>query len=139
MFTSFHSTHSHTTCYRALVRNLLIGGLLFYPMGFIHANDLSYDDGKRRDPFIPLLGSTRVPQYSAASTELSVGGIIYDPSGGSIAVLNGESYQEGDQVGNLTLISILKDRIVLKQEDKEKTLWIREEVADDIDQPEGSE
>ncbi len=96
------------------------------------AEDIAYDDGKRRDPFIPLLGNPGMLQYAAAPADANVGGIIYDPSGGSIVVLNGESYREGDQTGNLTVISILKDRVILKQDDKEKTLWIREEVADDM-------
>jgi hypothetical protein len=92
--------------------------------------ELNYDDGNRRDPFTPLSGLQGNVRRSP-DADLHIGGIIYDPMGGSIAVLNGESYREGDQIGNVTLISIFKDRVILQQEDAEKTLWIREEVVDD--------
>jgi hypothetical protein len=90
------------------------------------ATEVLYDPGKRRDPFVPLDGEENT-LTTAASSGVKLEGIIYDPGGHSMAILNGKSYQKGEAVGNATVVKILKDHVVISVEGEEKTLWIREE------------
>ena len=92
------------------------------------ADPVVYENGGRRDPFVPLIGpgGVKTPKLSG---DLQIEGIIYDPPAGSMALINGEFYKQGQRVGQAVVISILKDRIVLTMDDEEKTLWIREEIV----------
>lgn len=91
------------------------------------ADQVSYKSGERRDPFLPLIGPNGVLTRRQSSA-LSVEGIIFDPNG-SLVLVNGEFYKEGDVIGDATVVNIYKDRVVFKQEDEEKTLWIRDESS----------
>ena len=93
------------------------------------ADPVIYESGGRRDPFLPLIGpgGTGVKTEKPAE-ELEIQGIIYDESAESLALINGEFYKPGQRVGSATVISILRDRIILSQDDQEKTLWIRDEI-----------
>lgn len=95
-----------------------------------YAQEIRYDRGDRRDPMIPLIGPGGMVQ-KIPSGDFNVEGIIYDPPAGSLVLINGEFYKAGDTLHNATLISIFKDRIILRAEDEEKTLWIREEVLNE--------
>lgn len=104
---------------------------LFYVME-LSADEIRYDSGGRRDPFIPLVGPGGVVKYGFKSAgQFKVEGIIYDPVEGSYALINGEFLKEGDPVGNAQLISILKDRVVLSVNKDEQVLWLREEVVEE--------
>lgn len=87
-------------------------------------DEITYDSGKRRDPFIPIN-----PEAAdlVSSTGVKLEGIIYDPNGRSMVVISGKSYQAGDMVGEVKILAIYKDRIVISENDEEKTLWMREE------------
>ena len=91
------------------------------------AETLVYTDGGRRDPFIPLIGPGGV-QTSKSRGDMHLEGIIYDPPAGSLVLINGEFYKQGQRIGESTVMSILKDRVVLLQDDEQKTLWVREEI-----------
>lgn len=94
------------------------------------ADEIRYDSQNRRDPFIPLVGPGGALMLKFNPGDLNIEGIIYDPkAGGSLVLINGEFYKEGQSVGKATIVSIFKDRVVLRQDDEEKTLWIREEVV----------
>ncbi|MFA6599398.1 MAG: hypothetical protein WC352_04390 [Candidatus Omnitrophota bacterium] len=110
----------------------LIVLLLVIPWGIsaLHAGEIAYDSGGRRNPFVPLVGKDGMVQVKAHGDSLTVDGIVYDPAGDSIVLIKGESYREGDSFANMTITSIFRDRIVLHQSDQEKVLWIREEVVD---------
>ena len=96
------------------------------------AEEIRYDSGGRRDPFIPLVtpeGVVDAKKFSAK--DLRIEGIIYDPNGGSMVLINGEFYKQGENVNGANVITIFRDRVVLSQSDEEKTLWIREEIVDE--------
>lgn len=109
----------------------LIMILFFFPL-LTNADPILYESGDRRDPFIPLIGPGGLKAPKATS-DFQVEGIIFDPQQGSLVLINGEFYKQGQSVGEATVISVLKDRVVLSQDDTEKTLWIREEIL----QPKG--
>jgi type II secretory pathway component PulC len=98
--------------------------LILVPSSFA-ASEVSYDSGKRRDPFVPLTGED--VSVSASSSGVRLEGIIYDPSERSMAILNGRTYQTGEIVGDATVLKILKDHVVISVGGEEKTLWMRKE------------
>ena len=100
------------------------GVLLILTSNSFAASEVVYDPGNRRDPFVPLTGEENV---SAASSGVKLEGIIYDPGGQSIAILNGKTCHTGEVVGGANVVKILKDHVVISVGGEEKTLWIREE------------
>ncbi len=90
------------------------------------AEDVTYDSGKRRDPFVALKDDGSGD--SATSTSgFKLEGIIYDPGSKSMAILNGKTYQVGEAAGEATVKAILKDHVVISVAGEDKTLWIRSE------------
>lgn len=101
----------------------------FFSLAF--AEEIRYDSGARRDPMTPLVGPDGVVAIKFNPNDLNIEGIIFDSNrAGSLVLINGEFYKEGQSVNDATIISILKDRVILRQDDEEKSLWMREEVVD---------
>jgi len=90
------------------------------------ASEFPYDSGNRRDPFVPLSGEENTV-VTATSSGVKMEGIIYDPGGRSMVILNGKAYQKGEAVGDVMVVKILKDHVVISVDGEEKILWIREE------------
>ncbi len=106
---------------------VFLGVTSFFLPRLTAADPIVYDSAGRRDPLIPLIGPGNLKAPKSAG-DLLVEGIIYDPPAGSLALINGDFYKQGQSVGEASIISIFKDRVVLSQDNEEKTLWIREEV-----------
>lgn len=98
-----------------------------FPVAF--ASDVQYHSEGRRDPFVPLVGPNGMISRQIKTSDIQIEGIIFDPQGGSVAVINGEVYRPGESVKEARIVQIFKDRIILVQEDEEKTVWLREEIA----------
>jgi len=113
--------------YRLHLRGALGGLILLALGGSLWATEITYDSGKRRDPFIPVTGED--VSISAASSGIKLEGIIYDPGGRSMAILNGKTCQTGEILGTATIVKIQKDHVVISIEGEEKTLWIRDEAT----------
>ena len=107
---------------------LLVAGILTMASTPLRAEEIHYDSGNRRDPFVPLIGPGGLLSVQSAPVDFHVEGIIYDPPNGSLVLIDGEFYKEGDTVKNAAIVSIFEDRIILHQSDATKTLWLREEV-----------
>ena len=97
------------------------------------ADDIHYESAGRRDPFIPLVGEHGEVSKGFDSKGMNVEGIVFDPNHGSLALINGEFYKQGDKVQNALVTGIHKDRVTLSQNDEEKTIWIREDVDENGD------
>ncbi len=80
---------------------------------------------------IPLIGPGGEIKKGFNASGLNIEGIIFDPSSGSLVLINGEFYREGDTVSGANVITIFRDRVVLAQDDEEKIIWIREEIVTD--------
>jgi hypothetical protein len=94
--------------------------------------DVRYDKGDRRDPFIPLVGPEGIVDARKFDTsDINIEGIIHDPHGESLVLINGEFYKEGDNVKGANVISIFQDRVILGQSDEQKVIWIREEILNE--------
>lgn len=94
------------------------------------AEPIRYDSGGRKDPFVPLVSAEGVVNEKRFdASDIRVEGIVFDPNGGSMVLINNEFFKEGDHVNGANIITIFRDRVILSQSDEEKTLWIREEVV----------
>lgn len=77
-----------------------------------------YDDKGRRDPFVPLARDGRLVM-PAGGQQQGVGavpkleGILYDPGGHSLALLDGTEAKVGDTVSGYQVVEIRKDAVVL--------------------------
>jgi|GEM_PF-1198046 len=81
-----------------------------------------YNDHGKRDPFWRLVNAQgivvnaeRDPQSS--STTMVLEGIVYDDSGESVAMVNGNIVKVGDLVGMLVVKEITASSVVLQQGD----------------------
>lgn len=89
--------------------------------GFSFSEEIRYQSGDRRDPFIPV---SRVAVIGNAEVDLAVQGVVYDPSGRSFVVINGESYRQGDTVGDKTIVAIYQSKIIVSIKGVENEYWI---------------
>ncbi|UCH12107.1 MAG: hypothetical protein JSW18_04635 [Candidatus Omnitrophota bacterium] len=80
-------------------------------------DSFKYDTAGRRDPFVPLVtkgGKIAFGYGTIRSIEdIRLEGIVYDPSGDSIAVINGMVLKENDTIGNIKFIKIEFDKVSL--------------------------
>lgn len=70
-----------------------------------------YDAHGKRDPFIPLVTTTMKSASSGILSvenpeDLSVEGVVYDPSHGSIVIVNGVILKEGEELGPVKVLQI---------------------------------
>lgn len=76
-----------------------------------------YDAKGRRDPFVPLVVNGRLMsalgEASSKSTSLVLQGILWDPSGRSIALIGDLESKVGDMVNGYEITEIRQDAVVL--------------------------
>lgn len=85
----------------------------------------------KRDPFIPLItGEVRTSLGLAAVEDIDdvrLEGIIFDPNGKSIAVLNDEILMKGDKMYNVEVLEINKSSVTVKVHNRTRTISLVEE------------
>ena len=89
-----------------------------------------YDSKNKRDPFIPLVGKGMrllIPQAAKSIENIVLEGIIFDPGQGSLVIINGEIFKEGDPVGGFILSEVTKKSIILTKDEKDYTIILIEE------------
>ena len=82
------------------------------------ADAARYDPKGRRDPFVPLVRDGRLVGAPQASSQVeSIGpalsGILWDPGGNSIALINDGEYRVGQAINDYTVQEIRRDAVVL--------------------------
>ena len=79
--------------------------------------DFVYNDGGKRDPFMALISPEGTVGTGTAGVEsiddITLEGIVWDPSGGSFAIVNGEILKENEQVNNVKITDISPNAIVI--------------------------
>ena len=90
------------------------------PAVFAEANTKEafvYNSGGKRDPFIPLItGKTKVAaglEDVRSVDDIALEGIVWDPHGGSVAILNGVILREGQKKGSVRIKKIEKKGVTL--------------------------
>ena len=76
-----------------------------------------YDAGDRRDPFMPLVRDGRLvaigPGMRLGQSTPVLYGILWDPAGRSIALINDAEVKAGDRIGDYEVKEIQHDAVVL--------------------------
>ena len=93
-------------------------------------NGFVYDSKGKRDPFLSLVSPEgyliNIEPFSESS-EISIEGIIYDPQGTSLAIINGEVLKAGDTIGRFEVIKIGKGKVILLKDSERFEIELREE------------
>lgn len=80
-------------------------------------NPFSYDPTGHRDPFVPLVRDGRLVGVVAGSSMKTdkpvLYGILWDPGGNSIALVNDGEVKVGDSIGGYRVKEIRQDAVVL--------------------------
>jgi hypothetical protein len=87
----------------------------------------TYDAKGKRDPFIRLVRDGRIVTVTGATSESSAPtllGILWDPSGRSLALINDTEVKVGDTVGDYQVSEIRQDAVVLTRDGERITLQI---------------
>ena len=89
----------------------------------------AYDAKHRRDPFAPLVRDGRLAGISleaassttsASSSAVTLAGILWDPAGRSVALINGTEVKVGDLVGAYRVVEIQPNAVVLDHEGQQR-------------------
>jgi hypothetical protein len=103
----------------------------------------SYDAGGRRDPFSPLVEDGRIIGQSATRShsgfEPALYGIVWDASGGSIALINDAEVRVGEEIAGYRVAEIRKDSVVLRNGSEPLVLTISFEPESASPGPKGGE
>ena len=89
-----------------------------------------YNPKGRRNPFIPLVTSDgRILKLDKDEVrgDLAVEGIIYDDSGRSYAIVNGQVVGIGDEAQGYTILKIEKDGVVFIKDGQITNMRMRRE------------
>lgn len=93
-----------------------------------------YDSKGKRDPFIPLIGKGREFLFTEEAVESIAGiyleGIVWDPDGASLAIINDEIMAEDGLVGGFRVKKISKEGVILIRDDEEYIVNLIEEVEE---------
>lgn len=108
---------------------LIVGSILIYA-SLLASEEFVYDAKGKRNPFIPLVTSTG--KLLKLETEenpsgLLLEGIIYDKSGISYAVVNGEVVKIGDTVGGFQVLKINKGEVIFIKDGEPLQIQLKEE------------
>lgn len=90
----------------------------------------NYEIAGKRNPFLPLVtrdGRLLRSEISGESKNLNLEGIIYDKSGLSFAMVNGQPVKIGDSVNDYRVLKIEPDRIVLLKDGETLDLVLKKE------------
>lgn len=95
------------------------------------AKSFIYDSKGKRDPFVPLIirefRSYANLENIETVEDLMLEGVLWDPEGGSIAVLNGVILKEGDLVNNVHILKIAPTKVFLKIDNHEYEVNLQKE------------
>lgn len=98
--------------------------ILICNSGFSFSEEIRYQAGGKRDPFIPI--NTVVVEATAEQT-VNIEGIIYDRNGASVVVVDGEPYRSGEMIGDLKVGEIHSSHVIIEAKDgSRQEYWISE-------------
>ncbi len=112
-----------------LISSVFFAALFSYS-SFSVADEITYDSGNRRDPFLPLIGPAAPLQAPPVSADIIIQGIVLDPKEAeSLVLIKGEFYKQGDKVERGIVKKIYTDHITLLLDSKEKNVWFNDDPA----------
>ena len=115
----------------------LAGAILFIfiLLAPAHGQEYKYYSKGKRDPFVPLItGEIRTSLGLQAVEDIDdvrMEGVIFDPDGKSIVVLNDEILKEGDKMYNVEILRIDRNAVAIKVHDRVHTISLVEEGGEE--------
>ena len=109
---------------------LLAGPLTTIPVMAVEEGTFMYDDHGQRDPFWKLVSQSGVITSYGTDVQISdmvLEGVIFDPRGQSLAIINGKVMKLNEQVGMYTIVEIYQDKVVLLKDEHRYILEIKKE------------
>jgi hypothetical protein len=112
---------------------LAAGGALWIPAAVLAADQEKekslYTGQNKRDPFVSLItpAGYLVNLETDKNATLRLGGIMYDPKGDSIAIINGELMRVGESIGDSVVASIEPAKVTVIQGNQKIELELRRE------------
>jgi len=85
------------------------------------AREFTYDDHNKRDPFISLVTKDgkilpgAKTDAEAETEQIVLEGIIWDPQGNSVAIMNGKLVKEQERVFDFQILKIKKNGVILQK------------------------
>jgi len=107
-----------------------IGGLMVSRVGAQEEKKVSpYKEQGTRDPFQPLITPDGyiINMEENAETALRLEGIMFDPKGDSIAIINGELLRVGETLGDAVVVKIEADKVAVMRNNETIELELQRE------------
>ena len=109
---------------------LLVMFLFLTNFVFAQKGQFVYDDHGKRDPFWKLVspsGAIVTYETDLLFSDISLEGIIYDPSGKSLAIINGAILKPNDRIGPFLVSKIENKKVILLKGQESFTLYLKKE------------
>ncbi|MBM3252926.1 MAG: hypothetical protein FJZ16_01575 [Candidatus Omnitrophica bacterium] len=91
-----------------------------------------YNPKDKRDPFVPYITKDgKVLSMPGVLGEVVVEGIVYDPQGTSVCVINGNVLKEGETCENFKILKIKVDTVIVSCQNKEYEIELRKETSNE--------
>lgn len=104
---------------------------LLFTGSAVPSDEFVYNSRNKRDPFVPLVtktGEIRMETRAVeALSDVTLEGILWDPAGESLAMINGSVYKAGEKIGPYVIHQIEKDAVRLREGTNEYRLAVTEE------------
>jgi len=125
-----------------LVRRSIVGAVLAVMLAFslfvgryaqageAQPESFVYDDKGRRDPLMKLVtaeGTIVSYDMDLLIADLTLEGIIFDPHGNSLAIINGKIVKVDDKIGLFVVLAIEQSRIILSKGQEKFVLELKKE------------
>lgn len=117
-----------------IIRIFIIAILLFSCCGGLFSQEKEekfvYDSTGRHDPFIPLVtkeGFLVTLESRGEFEDIRLEGIIYDEKGLSYAIINSNIVKTGDTFGDVMILKIEKNRVVVSKNGQILAVELEEE------------
>lgn len=108
-----------------------LGLALMLVAGAVSAREASYESHGKRDPFVPLVHEGRFVAVTGSGlakdspvSDLHLAGIVWDPAGSSLALINEMEVKIGDRLGDYQVVDIRPDAVILLKEGKPVVLQL---------------
>jgi len=99
---------------------VLLCGLILNP-AFSFSEEIRYQSGDRRDPFVPIRRNAAI---AATINAFKIEGILYDRKGKSLVTIHGETFKVGDIVNEQVIVAIHPNKIVVELKGVQSEYWI---------------
>jgi hypothetical protein len=118
-------------CFLSGIFLLFVALVLLFP-DFLSAQGtkFTYSDHGRRDPFWPLIsasGTILIYDANVEFSDMTLEGIIYDPKGDKLAIINTKVIKSSDHIGGFLVVSVEQDHVILRKDGQQFILKQKKE------------